>query len=782
MKWTFLVIMMITLFQISAQDFYDIEQINEIELTFEQDNWDQILDQLYAVGEDRLLGTVVINGVQYDSVGVRYKGNSSYSPNREKNPFNIKLDYVIDDQLIDNYGTIKLANGFHDPSLVRETLAYEIARNYMPAGLANYANVYVNGELIGIYTSCQDVDKYFMSSHFNTSEKARFKGEVSDGPNSMFPIWGYEGADSTSYYDHYELESDTGWDELINFLNVFNNDTDYIEDVLNIDNHLWFLAFSNLLVHLDSPINFGHNYYLFQDASDHFNPILWDMNMAFGGFTRFLPYDEQSTTELQHLDPLHNINSSYYPIIGNVLSNNTYKRRYIAHMRTMIEEVFENGWYETRANELQDMIENDVQNDPNFFYSFANFQANVNSTVYSGGGGGGGAIVGIVQLMDVRVDYLLGSSAFQGTVPEIANVATDPASASPDEQITITVEVDDALNVSLGYRGNASDPFTEVAMYDDGAHDDGASGDGVYGTFLTAGYCDIDYYIYAENANQGAFFPARAQYEFETIDVEGETGDVVINEINYNSPDDHDTEDWIELYNPGSESVNLSGWVFKDEDDSHAFQIPDGTILDANAYLVLCESEELFMQYFPGVSNYVGDVGFGLSGGGELLRLYDTNENLIDSVEYDDESPWPTEPDGNGPTLELMDPESDNALAESWQASSMNYGTPGAANSNMSEDEEDIVPVSTEIMIYPNPFNPSTTVSFTIKQGNVKLAVYNIRGQRVVNLIDAVMPAGTHQVTWNGTNESGSAVSSGVYFFKLQTDESTKIRKALLMK
>ncbi len=113
-----------------AQNFYDINTINTIEIEFEESNWDYLLDQLKAAGnEERLMGAVTINGQAFDSVGVRYKGNSSYNSNQVKNPFNIKLDYIIDDQELDGYGTLKLSNGFKDPSFVRETLGYEIARN-----------------------------------------------------------------------------------------------------------------------------------------------------------------------------------------------------------------------------------------------------------------------------------------------------------------------------------------------------------------------------------------------------------------------------------------------------------------------------------------------------------------------------------------------------------------------------------------------------------------------------------------------------------------------------
>ncbi len=67
---------------IQSQSFYDINTVNTIEITFEESNWDYLLDQLMSAGqEERLLGSAMINGVVYDSVGVRYKGNSSYHPN-----------------------------------------------------------------------------------------------------------------------------------------------------------------------------------------------------------------------------------------------------------------------------------------------------------------------------------------------------------------------------------------------------------------------------------------------------------------------------------------------------------------------------------------------------------------------------------------------------------------------------------------------------------------------------------------------------------------------------
>ncbi len=85
---------------------------------------------------------------------------------------------------------------------------------------------------------------------------------------------------------------------------------------------------------------------------------------------------------------------------------------------------------------------------------------------------------------------------------------------------------------------------------------------------------------------------------------------------------------------------------------------------------------------------------------------------------------------------------------------------------------------------YPNPFNPSTTIEFSFgpEAKNVKLEIFNIIGQKVTTLIDDFLPAGTHQVEWNSTDDSGKKVASGVYLYKLQVDTESQTKKMLLLK
>ena len=149
--------------------------------------------------------------------------------------------------------------------------------------------------------------------------------------------------------------------------------------------------------------------------------------------------------------------------------------------------------------------------------------------------------------------------------------------------------------------------------------------------------------------------------------------------------------DWVELYNPTNESIAIGLWEFKDGDDTHVFIIPENQVLESGAYLVLCKDSLAFNDNFPNVSNFIGEFDFGLNGGGELVRLFDADELPVDEVNYNDSSPWPLEPDGNGPTLELIHPSLDNDLGVKWATSDNNGGTPGKVNSVYSAENSNSI-------------------------------------------------------------------------------------------
>jgi hypothetical protein len=84
---------------------------------------------------------------------------------------------------------------------------------------------------------------------------------------------------------------------------------------------------------------------------------------------------------------------------------------------------------------------------------------------------------------------------------------------------------------------------------------------------------------------------------------------------------------------------------------------------------------------------------------------------------------------------------------------------------------------------YPNPFNPSTTIRYQLERNSpVELSIYNLQGQKVRTLVDSEQSSGPYQVEWDGRNEMGVQVSSGVYFYRFQAGSSVETRKMLLVK
>lgn len=106
------------------------------------------------------------------------------------------------------------------------------------------------------------------------------------------------------------------------------------------------------------------------------------------------------------------------------------------------------------------------------------------------------------------------------------------------------------------------------------------------------------------------------------------------------------------------------------------------------------------------------------------------------------------------------------------------------ATTDVAEEEEVKVPVSFSLsQNHPNPFNSETVIEYSLpKASHVKIAIYNILGQRVRALLDQKQPAGYKRVIWDGKNKEGKTVSSGIYFYRMETEEFVRSKKMLFLK
>jgi hypothetical protein len=625
---------------IQAQDFYNIDQVQTISIVFAESNWDALLDAQKAGDEDYIMAqSVTINGLLFDSVGVKYKGNSTYDARQTKNPFHIELD-TYKDQKYENYTDIKLSNAAKDPSFIREVLSYKLLRKYMDAPLSNYANVYVNGQLIGLYSNSESISKKFVDDRFGSKTNTFVKCNPPDGAGpstTNLPNLVYKGNDSSQYYSAYELKSDTGWDELIDLCDTLKNNIADIEKILDVDRALWMLAFDNVLVNLDSYIGgFAQNYYLYRDDNGRFIPIVWDLNESFGTFSMSGSGNLNNTSSKQRLDHLLHLNDASYPLVSQLLNVPTYKKMYLAHCKTFLTDNFtNNGLYYTEGLALQKIIDAHVQADQNKFYTYNNFISNLTSDISGGGGPGpGSSTPGITTLMNGRYSYLMGLSDFSATEPSISDITTSSEQPKVGEKVFITAKVVNEDNVVLRYRTQLRATFDKITMYDDGKHNDGEANDDVYGAEVTMTSAIMEYYIYAENSTIGKFSPTNAEHEFYSLTstVGTAEGDIVINELLAsndvtNADQDGGFDDWVEIYNKGTEAVDLEGYTITDDiTDFTLFVFPAGTILQPNEYILVWADKE------PEQEGYHADLK--ISASGETLYLTNAELSIIDSVSF----------------------------------------------------------------------------------------------------------------------------------------------------
>ena len=518
----FICLLSIALSGLSAQDLYDSTRIAEIKIYFKQANWHHILDSAKMSGSnDRLMATVYVDGKKFENVGVRYKGNSSFKNPRSKGhkklPFNLKADYRIKDQTFPGgYETIKLSNVFQDPSFLREILSYEIAREYMPASRCNFAKVWVNDQYLGLYNNTQAVDDVFLKQHFGTHKNTCIKcdpeydvirkKDFSNCPKGDKASLMYLGDDPYCYDGWYELESNSqkGWQELIELIKLLNSKPEEIESAMNVDAVLWMHAFNNVLVNLDSYTGrLSHNYYLYRTPDSLFAPIVWDMNISLGGFR----WDGEKAGELTNEELEQYSMFAHYktrnpkrPLITNLLAIPLYRKIYVGHCRTIVNDWLVSGRWLERAKQIQALIDEEVKNDPEKLYSYKGFRDNLKKTVSTGYG----EAIGLEELLKARTEYLAGHPLFKGLNPEVLDVKHEPFSGG----IRVSARVKDAEEVYIAYRKNEKHPFKRMKMNTAQAQEWMVEIPHLH---------KCQYYIIAEGDRLAVCSPERAAYQLYSI-------------------------------------------------------------------------------------------------------------------------------------------------------------------------------------------------------------------------------------------------------------------------
>jgi hypothetical protein len=593
--------------------------------------------------------------------------------------------------------------------------------------------VYINTEFWGVYSNVESVDNSFVDKHFGKSSGAFVKCNPTslklNGENSN--LSDNPGMDTADYYDLYEMRSDNGWADFYMLIDKLNNAPNDIESILNVDRTLWMHAFNYSLVNFDSYVGYAQNYYLYQDNSGLFNPILWDLNQSFGSFrltdaSNF--FRGFTPEEAKTIDPLAHHNSVSVqprPLMRNLFENDQYRRMYLAHIRAIMQDNFADGSYKSTISDLHNLIDADVARDSNKFYEYKDFINNKDTTVQD--------LVdypGITDLMDARSEYLL---AYPGIKEMGAPVITVPITDTNLDSIFVSTEVVTTDDVYLYYRTRSDLIFSRIEMMDEGNDE--------YAVVLPDAGSYLEYYIYAESDSAGTFSPSNAAYNFYVLEP---TKTLVINEFcasNETLIEDENGqfEDWIELYNNSDASINLSSYHLSDEvGNLTQWQFPNESIGPNEYRIVWADNDE---------EDGSLHTNFKLSGSGDAIYL-SQNGTIIDQVIFGGQATdftFGRYPNGTGPFV-LME------------------ATPSAFNGGRRLKVES--KIESSVTVFPNPIGNKFFVESDINGSAVLL---NMQGQVVL----------TDKITKGLNSLNTTSLASGFYILNI-SNSSTQISKKII--
>lgn len=379
---------------------FNADVVNQLSINITQENWQDILDN--PLDEAYHEASITLNGITLDSVAIRTKGGSSLTSvaqsASDRYSFKIDINKYVSGQKFFGLKKFTLQNSFNDPSYMREVIAYDLLDEMGVATPEHaYVNIYVNGELFGLYVMVEAIDSTFLDNHFANNKGDLYKP---DGVGSDL-LWIDNNISSYSDINLKTNEETTDNGAFINFVESLDQGA---TDKIAVDSLLRYLSVSVALSNLDSYHgSLAHNYYLY-DQDGVFSLLPWDFNEAFGTFAmgcngvdvRELYVDEPITGPLADR-----------PLVANVFANQTYLTTYHDYLWQLINGPLTSDAFAARVAKIAALIGDSVANDPSAFYSADDFENNINTTV--------DRFFGLTEFINYRVDNM--TKQLQGDLP-----------------------------------------------------------------------------------------------------------------------------------------------------------------------------------------------------------------------------------------------------------------------------------------------------------------------------------------------------------------------------
>ncbi|MBN1759983.1 MAG: CotH kinase family protein [Chitinispirillaceae bacterium] len=391
-EWLFLCLLMFLAGRLPGEQVDSTELIfndavvHRFELLFADEAWSDSLEYNKEVANEEYMSAAMLyrtpdgDSIVLDSIGVRYKGNSSYelAKNTPKKSFKFRFDKYKDGQTFFGCERLNFNNCVLDPSFLREKISYDIAREFMEAPRVAFATITINGSLIGLYAQVEQVDELFLERHFSDPDGNLYKA----GDNGAYLE--YNGANQSAYEQAYELKTNTGtnnWSRFITMIYKLNNTPDslFVQTVgaaIDLDRAVKHLAWTMLLSHFDSYTGSGRNYYLYDDpGSGRFTIIPWDLNLSFGQYANSWDVIRNNVVTIENLDKR--------PLNRRILENDSLRDVYFGYLRTMMTGKGSLDSLSDEVDRLKAVIDEAVAAEPeeNAFYTYEDFEKNTDSNL-----------------------------------------------------------------------------------------------------------------------------------------------------------------------------------------------------------------------------------------------------------------------------------------------------------------------------------------------------------------------------------------------------------------
>lgn len=320
--------------------------------------------------------SVKIDGVVLDTIGVRYKGNSTFQNADVIGKYPIKLDFneFVSGQKLDDLKKLNLHNNLLDVSCMRAKLAFEIMKRM---GIASprtaYAKVYINGDYRGLYTMVEQIDKTFVRSNFdpnNTGYLHKSFGFTVGYATSNFSGQDTSDASLAIFMPLKTKKSSQNYQPIRDFVIKANAATDPqfendIDGVFDLDTFIKQQAVNIVLSDKDHYCTANWNFYMYQNPADNkWYMIPWDYDLAFEAVDGNLILDPADYSSL------YDVTSYLTKRMMNIPNLKTQYRKALCEVVTM---GMDSIWINKRINTLKNLISTEVENDPHF-WSMTNFE------------------------------------------------------------------------------------------------------------------------------------------------------------------------------------------------------------------------------------------------------------------------------------------------------------------------------------------------------------------------------------------------------------------------